>query len=205
MERSSAERLPPALREAVDAATAAGATIERIAALIRSAGHTCSRSAASRSPKGLSAPIRKAREAGGASRAWAEEAGARSGDCAGLIAIESLRTLALSALAEIARREGPVPVDDINRLALALRRIESADRLRQARERAEARAAPGAGQAPVRKGLSDEAVAAIRAFVEGRPRRAPATPAPVGPRYPTLSRLIPLYPALSRLIPVNPT
>ena len=147
-ERSSAERLPVALLDAVDAATAAGAIIEQITALIRSAGYACSGSAAGRRAKDLSALIRQEREARRANRAWAEEVGARSDDRAGLIAIESLLTLAISALAEVAQREGPVPVDELNRLALALSRIESIDRLRQARERDQARAVPGAGQAP---------------------------------------------------------
>ena len=76
---------------------------------------------------------------------------------------------------------------ELARLALVLKRIEGTDKLRLERERAAAkaaaRAAPGAGQAPVRKGLSPEAVAAIREVVEGRPRR-PAravTSAPVDP------------------------
>ena len=80
------------------------------------------------------------------------------------------------------------------------------------RERAAAkaaRAAPGAGQAPVRKGLSPEAVAAIREVVEGRPR-APeraVTSAPVDPWNPAeshLSQLIPLNPGESRPENVSP-
>ena len=59
-----------------------------------------------------------------------------------------------------------------------------------------ARAAPGAGQAPVRKGLSPEAVAAIREVVEGRPRppERAVTSAPVDPWNPAESHLIPLNP-----------
>lgn len=180
LERSSAEQVPPALLEAVDAAIAGGATIERIAARIRSAGQA--RAAVGRSAKSLRAMIRMEQEARDASRAWAEEMGARGDGCAGRMAIESLRRMAFSALAELGRREGPVPVDDLDSLALVLRRIESIDKMRQARERAEARAAPGAGQAPARKKLSDEAAAAIRAFVEDKPRRAAAPSAPVDPR-----------------------
>ena len=93
--------------------------------------------------------------------------------------------------------------EELARLALVLRRIEGTDKLRLERERAAAkaaRAAPGAGQAPVRKGLSPEAVAAIREVVEGRPRR-PAravTSAPVDPWNPAESHLIPLNPGESR-------
>ena len=53
-----------------------------------------------------------------------------------LIAIETLRTLALRTMAELAAREEPVATEDLGRLALALYRIESADRLRIEREQA---------------------------------------------------------------------
>ena len=129
---------------------------------------------------------------------------------AGLILIETLRSLTLSALADLSGREEPVSTAELARLALVLRRIEGTDKLRLQREQAAAkaaRAAPGAGQAAgqalVRKGLSPEAVAAIREAVEGRPRR-PAravTSAPVDPWNPAeshLSQLIPLNPGESR-------
>ena len=180
MEGSSDEELPPALLEAADAAIAGGATVEQIAARIRRGAR--SHAAARRSAKSLRAFIRRERETQDAIRAWAEEMGTRGGDCAGRMAVESLRRMAFSALAELCRRDGAVPVDDLDSLARVLRRIESIDRLRQARERAEARAAPGAGRAPVSKGLSAEAAAAVRKFVEDSARRASATPAPVDPR-----------------------
>ena len=126
---------------------------------------------------------------------------------AGLILIETLRTLTLSALADLSRREEPVSTEELARLALVLRRIEGTDKLRLERERAAAKeaakTAPGAGQAPVRKGLSPEAVAAIREVVEGRPRppERAVTSAPVDPWNPAdshLSQLIPLNPGESR-------
>ena len=58
-----------------------------------------------------------------------------------LIAIETLRTLAIRTLAELGAREEPVSTEDLARLALALYRIESADRLRIEREQAAADAA----------------------------------------------------------------
>ena len=128
---------------------------------------------------------------------------ARAQGQAGLILIETLRTLVLSSLADLSRREEPVSTEELARLALVLRRIEGTDKLRLERERAAAKAAraePGAGQAPVRKGLSPEAVAAIREVVEGRPRppgRA-VTSAPVDPWNPAESHLIPLNPGESR-------
>ncbi len=208
--RSSIARLPPTLREAVDAAIADGATIDEITALIRAEGGTCSRSAVGRYTKGMRGLIRQQQEADRANEAWVRALGARAQGRAGLILIETLRTLTLSALADLSRREEPVSTAELARLALVLRRIEGTDKLRLEREQAAAkaaRAAPGAGQAAgqalVRKGLSPEAVAAIREAVEGRPRR-PAravTSAPVDPWNPAdshLSQLIPLNPGESR-------
>ena len=204
--RSSIARLPPELREAVDAAIADGATIDEITARIRADGGACSRSAVGRYTKGMRDLIRQQQEADRANEAWVRALGARAQGQAGLILIETLRTLTLSALADLSRREEPVSTEELARLALVLRRIEGTDKLRLERERAAAKAAkaaPGAGQAPVRKGLSPEAVAAIREVVEGRPRR-PAravTSAPVDPWNPSeshSSQLIPLNPGESR-------
>ena len=202
--RSSIERLPPTLREAVDAAIADGATIDEIAARIRAEGGACSRSAVGRYVKNVRDLIRQQQEADRANESWVRALGARAQGQAGLILIETLRTLVLSSLADLSRREEPVSTEELARLALVLRRIEGTDKLRLERERAAAKAAakaaPGAGQAPVRKGLSPEAVAAIREVVEGRPRRPEraVTSAPVDPWNPAESHLIPLNPGESR-------
>ena len=206
--RSSIARLPPTLREAVDAAIADGATIDEITARIRAEGGTCSRSAVGRYVKNMRGLIRQQQEADRANEAWMSALGARAQGRAGLILIETLRTLVLSALADLSQREEPVSTAELARLALVLKRIEGTDKLRLERERAAAKeaaakAAPGAGQAPVRKGLSPEAVAAIREVVEGRPRppERAVTSAPVDPWNPAdphLSQLIPLNPGESR-------
>ena len=198
--RSSVARLPPTLREAVDAAIADGATIDEITALIRGEGGACSRSAVGRYVKNLRDLIRQQQEADRATEMWMRALGARAQGRAGLILIETLRTLTLSALADLSRREEPVSTEELARLALVLRRIEGTDKLRLQRERAAAKAAkaaPGAGRAPGRKGLSPEAVAAIREVVEGRPRRARAR-RHIGAGRPVESCGLPL-------IPVNPT
>ena len=205
--RSSVARLPPTLREAVDAAIADGATIDEITARIRAEGGACSRSATGRYVKNVRDLIRRQQEADRGIEAWVRALGARAQGQAGLILIETLRTLVLSALADLSQRETPPTPEELARLSLVLRRIEGTDKLRLERERAAAKeaakAAPGAGQAPVRKGLSPEAVAAIREAVEGRPR-APeraVTSAPVDPWNPAdshLSQLIPLNPGESR-------
>ena len=201
--RSSIARLPPTLREAVDAAIADGATIDEITDLIRGEGGACSRSATGRYVKNVRDLIRQQQEADRANEAWVRALGARAQGRAGLILIETLRTMTLSTLAELSKREKPATPEELARLSLVLRRIEGTDKLRLARERAAAkaaRAAPGAGQAPVRKGLSPEAVAAIREVVEGRPRRPEraVTSAPVDPWNPAESHLIPVNPGESR-------
>ena len=205
--RSSIARLPPTLREAVDAAIADGATIDEVTALIRGEGGACSRSAVGRYTKNVRDLIRQQQETDRGIEAWVQALGDRPEGRAGLILIETLRTLTLSALADLSAREEPVSTAELARLALVLRRIEGTDKLRLQREqaaaKAAAKAAPGAGQAagqaPVRKGLSPEAVAAIREVVEGRPRppERAVTSAPVDPWNPTESHL-------SQLIPLNP-
>ena len=210
--RSSIKRLPPELREAVDAAIADGATIDEIAALIRGEGGACSRSAVGRYTKNVRDLIRQQQETDRGIEMWVRALGDRPEGRAGLILIETLRTMTLSTLAELSKRETPPTPEELSRLSLVLKRIEGTDKLRIERERAAAKAAekaaakaaPGAGQtagqAPVRKGLSPEAVAAIREAVEGRPR-APeraVTSAPVDPWNPAESHLIPLNPGESR-------
>ena len=143
--------------------------------------------------------IRQQQEADRANEAWVRALGERPEGRAGLILIETLRTMTLSTLADLSKRETPPTPEELARLSLVLRRIEGTDKLRLQREQAAAkaaRAAPGAGQAPVRKGLSPEAVAAIREVVEGRPRppERAVTSAPVDPWNPAESHLIPLNP-----------
>ena len=205
--RSSVARLPPELREAVDAAIADGATIDEITALIRGEGGACSRSAVGRYTKNVRDLIRQQQETDRGIGMWVRALGERVQGRAGLILIETLRTLVLSTMADLSQRETPPKPEELARLALVLKRIEGTDKLRLERERAAEKAAaeaaekaaPGAGQTPVRKGLSPEAVAAIREVVEGRPRppERPVTSAPVDPWNPAESHL-------SHLIPPNP-
>ena len=208
--RSSIARLPPELREAVDAAIADGATIDEIADLIRGEGGACSRSAVGRYTKNVRDLIRQQQEADRANEMWVRALGERAEGRAGLILIETLRTMTLSTLAELSMREEPATPEELSRLSLVLKRIEGTDKLRLQREQAAAkaaRAAPGAGQAPgqapPRKGLSPETVDIIDEAVVGfrfRPR-PPVTSAPVDPWNPSESReshLIPLNPGESR-------
>ena len=152
--RSSIARLPPTLREAVDAAIADGATIDEITARIRAEGGACS--ALGRRPLRQEHARPDPPTAGGRPRQRGVGACARRAyrGQAGLILIETLRTLVLSTLADLSRREEPVSTAELARLALVLKRIEGTDKLRLERERAAAkaaRAAPGAGQAQARR------------------------------------------------------
>ena len=153
--------------------------------------------------------ILRQQEADRANEMWVRALGERAEGRAGLILIETLRTMTLSTMAELSQRETPPTPEELARLSLILKRIEGTDKLRLARERAaakEAKAAPGAGQAPgqapPRKGLSPETVDLIDEAVVGfrfRPR-PPVTSAPVDPWNPSESRtqLIPLNPGESR-------
>ncbi|MCY4407262.1 MAG: DUF3486 family protein [Rhodospirillaceae bacterium] len=106
-----------------------------------------------------------------AAAGWAGAPGERAAGRTDLLAIEALRTLALSCIAGLGKREEPVEPEEVARLALALSRIEGADRLRVERERTLAEAAARAGGAAQKDGLSTETVSAIRRAVEGEFRR----------------------------------
>ncbi len=204
--RSSVDRLPAKLREAVDAAIADGATIDEITARIRAEGETCSRSAVGRYAKNMRDLIRQQQETDRTIKAWVDALGERPEGQAGLILIETLRTMALATMARLSAREEPVSTEELARLALTLKRIEGTDKLRKDREQAAKKAAQGAGQAKGQGGLSPEAVAIIRAEVEGRPPPAPrtVTSVPVDPWNPAEFPAVPVNPGESHSIPANP-
>ena len=167
--RSSVDKLPAELREAVNKAVADGATIDEITALIRSKGGDCSRSAVGRHAKKFRAMLREQRESERTLTLWMKEFGERPQGRAGLVLIETMRTMVLATMAAFAARGEPVPMQELARLSLVLRRIEDTDRLRLARER-EAKKAAEAAKSKPRKGLSPETVAAIDEYVLGKAR-----------------------------------
>ena len=140
------------LREAVDAAIADGATIDEITALIRGEGGACSRSAVGRYAKDMRDLIRQQQEADRGNEAWVRALGERPEGRAGLILIETLRTLTLSTLADLSKRETPPTPEELARLSLVLRRIEGTDKLRLQREQAAAKAAAKAAAGRARRG-----------------------------------------------------
>ncbi len=74
------------------------------------------------------------REVGDQAAEWAERRGPRAGDHTARLAIESVRSLLLLKVAELTEREEPPSIDEVAYLALALHRIEGANRHRLARE-----------------------------------------------------------------------
>ena len=180
-ERSSDEPLPAAVQDAVTAAIEDGATMDEIVSRVRSRGGDRSplipharRCAPARPAEGRWAErmdgliclqrvtVRFAEE-------WERTRDPRAEGRSALIAIETLRTLALSTMADLSQRTEPVPTEDLGRLALALHRIESADRLRIEREQAAADAATAHDGAAARAASMTHAerVETVRRAMEG--------------------------------------
>ena len=139
---SADELLPGAIQDAVAAAIEDGATMDEIVACVRSAGDgDRSPSAEDRWAARIDGLICLQREADRCAEEWVRTREPGAEGRSGLVAIETLRTLALSTLADLSKRPEPVSTEDLARLALALYRIESADKLRIEREQAAADAA----------------------------------------------------------------
>ena len=114
-ERSSDEPLPDSIRDAVAAAREDGASIDEIVAGVRARGGEGPGSAPPM--EGL---IGLQRETVRFAEEWERTREPSAEGLSALIAIETLRTLALRTMAELAAREEPVPTEDLARLALAL-------------------------------------------------------------------------------------
>ena len=181
--RSSIARLPPELREAVDAAIADGATIDEITALIRGEGGACSRSAVGRYTKNVRDLIRQQQETDRGIEMWVRALGDRAQGRAGLILIETLRTMTLSTLAELSKREEPATPEELSRLSLVLKRIEGTDKLRIERERAAAKEAAGQDRARRGPGTGQEGPLARGRGRHPRGRRGEASARPSEPSH----------------------
>ena len=202
--RSTVAKLPPDVREAVDAAIADGVTIDEITARIREGGEDCSRSAVGRYTKDARELIQKRQEADRVVKAWMQEFGDRPQGELALLFIEGLRAMAIDTMRHLARREEPASSEDIARLSLALKRIESTNERRIQREKAAEKAAEAAKPKP--KPLSPETVALIRSKVEGIPYE-PGDPIPSYPDESQLSpeKLAEMYPEIApRLYRTSP-
>ena len=189
------EPLPGAIQDAVAAAIEDGATMDEIVACVRSRGgdrsplipraRRCARArpAEGRWAERMDGLICLQRETDRFAEEWerTREPGAEGRSA--LIAIETLRTLVLSTMADLSQRTEPVPTEDLARLALALNRIESADRLRIEREQAAADAAAHDGAAARAATMTHaERVETVRRALEGHvfPGRTEPPPAASG-------------------------
>ena len=195
-ECSPAETLPSTFQDAVAAAIEGGATMDEIVARVRSGDGDRSpsiprarRCARARPDEGRHAArmdglICLQRETDRFSEEWVRTREPGAEGLSALIAIETLRTLALRTMAELGAHEEPVPTEDLGRLALALRRIESADKLRIEREQAAADAAAAHDGAAARAASMTHAerVETVRRAMEGHlfPGRTDPPPAAFG-------------------------
>ena len=181
---SSDEPLPGAIQDAVAAAIEDGATMDEIVARVRPRDDDCSPSAEGRWAERMDSLICLQRETVRFAEEWERTRDPRAEGLSALIAIETLRTLALRTMAELGAHEEPVPTEDLGRLALALRRIESADRLRIEREQAavDAAAAHDGAAAHAASMTHAERVETVRRAMEGHlfPGRTDPPPAAFG-------------------------
>ena len=178
---SSDEPLPAAIQDAVAAVIEDGASMDEIVARVRAGDGDRSaliprarRCARARPAEGSRAErmdglICLQRETDRFAEEWARTRDPRTEGLSALIAIETLRTLALRTMAELGAREEPVPTEDLGRLTLALHRIESADKLRIEREQTAADAAAAHDGAAARAaGMTHaERVETVRRAMEG--------------------------------------
>ena len=195
-ECSPDELLPAAIQDAVAAAIEDGASLDEIVARVRSRdgdrspliprARRCAPAgpAEGRWAEGMDGLIGLQREADRFAEEWVRTREPGAEGRSALIAIETLRTLALRTMAEFGAREEPVPTEDLGRLTLALYRIESADRLRIEREQAAADAAAAHDGAAARAASMTHAerVETVRRALEGHlfPGRTDPPPAAFG-------------------------
>ena len=175
------EPLPGAIQDAVAVAIEDGATMDDIVERVRSRGgdrsplipraRRCARArpAEGRWAERMDGLICLQRETHRFAEEWerTREPGAEGRSA--LIAIETLRTPALRTMADLSQRTEPVPTEDLGRLALALHRIESADRLRIEREQTmtDAAAAHDGAAARAASMTHAERVETVRRALEG--------------------------------------
>ena len=197
---SADEPLPGAIQDAVAAAIEDGATMDEIVACVRAGDGDRSPSAEGRWAARIDGLICLQREADRCAEEWerTREPGAEGRSA--LVAIETLRTLALRTLADLSQRPEPVSTEDLARLALALHRIENADRLRIEREQTMADAAAHAGPAARAASMTHaERVETVRRALEGHFFPGRADPPPPNSEWAAAS------PADSHVTPPDPT
>ena len=209
---SSDEPLPAAIQDAVAAAIEDGSTMDEIVERVRARGgdrsplipraRRCARArpAEGRWAERMEGLICLQRETVRFAEEWERTRDPGAEGRSALIAIETLRTLALRTMAELGARAEPVATEDLARLALALNRIEAADRLRVEREQAMADAAAHAGPAARAASMTHaERVETVRRAMEGHLFPGGTDPPPPASGWAAAS------PADSQVTPPDPT
>ena len=197
---SSDEPLPSEILDAAAAAIEDGATMDEIVERVRALGGDRSPSAEDRWAERMQGLICLQRETVRFAEEWERTRDPRAEGLSALIAIETLRTLALSTMADLSKRPEPVSTEDLGRLALALNRIEAADRLRVEREQAMADAAAHAGPAARAASMTHaERVETVRRALEGHLISGRTDPPPPESGWAAAS------PADSHVTPPDPT
>jgi len=170
--RSTIDRLPDAVREAIHAEINAGrATLDEILERVRAefgAEHAPSRSSLGRYRKRFEEQIADLRESRELAEVYADRLGREPSGDIGKFTLEILRTLAFRAGADMLdfSKEGGLDGKELAHLARMQKYIEDAGRLSTEREAtlrkaAQEQAAEAAQEAARGQGLSDEAVGEI--------------------------------------------
>jgi len=128
-QRSSIQQLPPAVKEAVDAAVREGrATIDDIVALIRGHGVDASCSAVGRYKASMEESLKSYREAQQVAGVWASQLTENPQGDVGRLVQEMLKSLAFNTLANMGRGGEEIGPEDIMLLAKAFKDLESAQK-----------------------------------------------------------------------------
>lgn len=174
--KSSIDKLPPQIREEIDAAIKRGTTIDEIVWMLKGLGANVSRSAVGRYSKQYADLAARQRDMSSIAKAFAGEFG-QADDMQGRLLIQLVTTIATRMVMPIAAGE-EVEADgkELHYLARALKDITSASKTdvdREAKIRAEAekvakrQAAEDAAGAAKSAGASEETIKRVRAAILG--------------------------------------
>jgi hypothetical protein len=178
-QRSSIARLPPSIKDAVDAAVREGrASTDDIVALIKNLGGEASRSAVGRYRFNQDRIFAAQRQASELSKIWVERFGREPDGDVGRLISEMLKTVVFEHLAEGVGGEegGEFDPGQISKLANAIHKLAGADKLtadrilkvrREASVETAKKAAAAAVAVAGEKGLSADTVALIRQKILG--------------------------------------
>lgn len=177
---TTGEPMPGAIRDAVAAAVEGGATMDGIVARVRAWSGESTGSDEDRAATRMGGLIGLQRGAVRIAEEWQRTREPGTEGRAALVAIEILRTQTLGTMAALSARDEPLSTLELGRIALTLNRIERADTLRIARERAAAEGADAGTQeeweARPDRMTHEVKIERSRGSLEGSAMDWPATP-----------------------------